>query len=351
LTNFFKFFVISSLLMLSSAFLLNCGGKKSMSYTSARQLFNTGLDLYDRGKYTQAVEAFQLIVYNHPGESIVDTAQYYLALSYFGNKEYQLARVEFNRLLVNYPSSAYAVNAQFMQAVCFYEGTPEHYGLDQTDLMEAIKLFEDFIIDHPESDLIGDAQDYLLAARTRMAHKYYESGIVYVRINAFTAAIKYFQIVVDDYTDTKYAPMATYYIAESDLKLGNYDEAARQFANFVLIFPDHEWAHKAFVKEAEAVFKAGEKAYDAGDYTLAREKFDSYVQKFPEVDQSQFRKASFMSAEASFMEKDYQLALEKFQSFVTDFDKNRYTRKSENYIEEIEDILTRSTVNYVPDES
>jgi len=351
LTNYSKFAVISLFFICSCALMLSCGGKKSLSYTSARELYDKGIDFYEREKYVKAIEAFQLIVYNHPGESIVDTAQYYLALSYFGNEEYQLARVEFNRLIINYPSSAYAVNAQFMQAVCFYEGTPTHFGLDQTDLREAIKLFEDFIIDHPESELVNDANNYLLIARTRMARKYYESGIVYVRINAFTAAKKYFQIVVDDYTDTEYAPRATYYIAESELKLGNYDEASRQLANFALVFPDHEWVDQAFEKNAEAVFKAGEKALKDGEYTLAREKFDGYIKKFPELDEIQLKKAYFMSAEASFMEKDYQLALEKFQSFVGDFAKNKHTRKAEDYMEEIEEILTRSTVNYVPDES
>ncbi|MBN1211060.1 MAG: outer membrane protein assembly factor BamD [candidate division Zixibacteria bacterium] len=351
MTNYSKLTVVSLFFICSCALLLSCGGKKSLSYESARELFNKGIDFYEREKYVNAIEAFQLIVYNHPGESIVDTAQYYLALSYFGNGEYQLARVEFNRLIINYPSSAYAVNAQFMQAVCFYEGTPTHFGLDQSDLGEAIKQFEDFIIDHPESELVNDAKKYLLSARTRMARKYYESGIVYVRINAFTAAKKYFQIVVDDYTDTEYAPWATYYIAESELNLGNYDEAARQLDNFILVFPEHEWVDKAIEKNAEAVFKSGEKAFEEGEYSLAREKFDSYIKKFPEPDNFQLRKAYFLSAEASFMEKEYQLALEKFQSYVDDFEKNRYTRKAENYIEEIEEILTRSTVNYVPDES
>ncbi len=349
--NHLKFTLLPILAILFGLMLLNCGGKKTFSNLTARQLYQKGIELYEKEKYTEAVEYFQLIVYNHPGEAIVDTAQYYLALSYFGNKEYPLAQVEFNRLIVNYPSSVYVVNAQFMKAVCYFEGAPRNYGLDQTDLFEAIKLFEDFIIDHPESDLAADARKYSLLARTRLAHKYYENGIVYMRINAFTAAKKYFQIVIDDYTDTEYAPKAAFHIAETELHLKNYEEAIRQFDNFTLVFPDHEWSDKAVKKRIEATFKVGEMKFEKGEFTTARELFDEYVKRCPETDNLKYQKAFFMSAEASYLEKDYSLARDKFQSYINDFPKNSRTRKAEKYLEEIEKIITRETVNYVPDES
>ncbi|MFZ5981211.1 MAG: outer membrane protein assembly factor BamD [Candidatus Zixiibacteriota bacterium] len=331
--------------------IVGCGGKKTMTLGSATQLFKSGMEFYDQKKYARAVEAFQMIVYNYPGESIVDTAQYYLALSYFGNEEYALAQVEFNRLIVNYPSSAYIVNAQFLKAVCFFEGTPKHYGLDQTDLEQAIKLFEDFIIDHPESELMPDAQKYLLLAQTRMARKYYESGVVYVRLNAPTAAKKYFQIVIDDYTNTEYAPRATYYKAESEMKLGNYDDAIRQFDNFVAVFSEHEWRDKALEKRQEAFFMSAEKAFTDSNYTKTIDILDDYLSEYQMVDEITLKKAAFLSAEASFMNKDYAIARDKFQSYIDDYDRNKRTRKAEKYLEEINEILSRQTVNYGPSES
>lgn len=176
---------------------ISCGGSVSLATLSATELFELGKEKYEGKKYIKAVEIFQAIVYNYRGESIVDTAQYYLALSYFGAKEYELAQVEFTRLVLNYPSSVYFAHAIFMKAVSFFEATPSHYGLDQADLVTAIKQFEDFIIDYPESELIPDTQKYLLVARTRMAKKFYASGIVYSRMRAYRAASIYFQKVVD----------------------------------------------------------------------------------------------------------------------------------------------------------
>ena len=98
-----------------------CGGSKSLANMNAHQLFELGKKEYDKKKYLKAIELFQTVVYDYPGESIVDTAQYFLALSYFGNKEYELSAVEFNRLIVNYPSSAYFEHAIFMKAVSAFE--------------------------------------------------------------------------------------------------------------------------------------------------------------------------------------------------------------------------------------
>jgi len=194
--------IVGLLVVLIGTLAVSCGGSRSVADLGARELFEQGLNHYEEDKYRQSSEYFQALVFNYPGNSIVDTAQYYLGLSYFGNEEYELAAIEFNRLAVNYPSSVFFENAVFMKAVAYFEATPDHYGLDQSELERAITLFEDFLIDFPESPLVEDAQTYLLKARTRLDHKLYEAGIVYERIGAPRAAEKYFQKVIDDYTDT-----------------------------------------------------------------------------------------------------------------------------------------------------
>jgi outer membrane protein assembly factor BamD len=259
-----------------------CGGSKSLATMSASELMTKGKWAYDNKKYLKAIELFQTIVYNYPGESIVDTAQYFLALSYFGNEEYELAGVEFNRLIVNYPASPYFEHAIFMKAVSAFESTPRNYGLDQTDLQDAIKQFEDFVIDFPESQLMADARQYLLAARTRMARKFYEAGIVYVRKRAFEAAKVYFQKVIDEYTDTEYAAQASFQYAEMEFKLGRFDEARQKFEDFKKVFPDHELVDKARKKEVEAAFKSGEAAFKNGDYALAEQRLQTFKINYPD---------------------------------------------------------------------
>ncbi|KAA3636873.1 MAG: outer membrane protein assembly factor BamD, partial [Calditrichaeota bacterium] len=257
------------LLLILSISYIGCGsgGGNKLSTLPSYELFKLGKQKYDEEKYLKALDYFQALVYNYPGESIVDTAQYYLALSYFGQEEYDLAQVEFNRLVLNYPASVFFENSIFMKAVCFYEGTPTHFGLDQSDLKIAIKQFEDFIIDYPESEVIPDVQKYLKEAKTRLAHKDYNSGVTYVRIGTYKAAEIYFQRVVDNYTNTEYGPLATYGLAEVEFKLKKFDEAKSKFQDFTIVYPEHELIPKAQEYIEKSALKSGIKAFEANEFT------------------------------------------------------------------------------------
>ena len=267
---------IRLLILLPVLFLAGCGGGTNIANLSGRELFDHGMERYSKGKYLSAIEALQMAIFNFPGETQVDTAQYYLALSYYGSKDYVLGQVEFNRLLNNYPASAFAPNAQLMKAICYYKGTPKHYALDQSDLQTAITQFADFIEDYPESDAIPEARQYLKDSRNRMAHKYYANGMVYVRMRDFNAARTYFQKVVDEYTDSDFASDATYEIAESYYQQKNWDKAEEQFTNFAVVWPQHKWVVKASERACEASYKGGLAAIKAGDAALARKRFERF---------------------------------------------------------------------------
>ena len=262
---------------------IGCGGSKSIAQMTAQELFDKGKDKYERGKYFSAVESFQACIYNYPGKTIVDTAQYYLGLTYFANKEYEVAQVEFNRLALNYPSSVYFENAIFMRAACYFHSAPKSYGLDQQTLHTAIQLLEDFIIDFPESESVPDAHKYVEAARTRLALKSYDSGVVYSRMGAHKSAKNYFQYVIDEFTDTEYGPKAAFMLAERDFKLMSYADARRGFEGFVTVFPDHEWAPKAVEMIAKCAFLDAERTFETDPFGgQVRQKLIAFQTEFPE---------------------------------------------------------------------
>jgi len=277
-----RFYLILAFVILAVG--LGCGGRQTLENLSPRQLFDLGKEKYDNEKYLTAIEAFQTIIYDYPGESLVDTAQYYLALSYYGNDDYVLARVEFERLFRYYPASTYVTHAQFMRAVSFYEGTPKNHGLDQTDLQEAIRQFEDFLIDNPESELMADCRTYLEQAYSRLAVKDYEAGMIYLRLGSYKAAKIYFQRVIDEHTSSKYGSLSLYHLAEIANKLKEYAEAHRQFRNFTLVYPEHEWAPKAQEKMNDAAFKTAESDYKNKEYPAAKEKLEAFITDHPDHD-------------------------------------------------------------------
>lgn len=262
--------------------LFACATHRKLGQMTAHELFEYGKEKYEKGKYLRATELFQALVYNYPGETLVDTAQYYLGLSHFGNKDFELAGIEFNRLILNYPSSEFFENAIFLKAVCFYKSTPTHFGLDQTSLKVAIKQFEDFLVDFPESEVLPDVQQFLLVARSRMAHKIYESGIVYSHIRAFEAARTYFQAVIDDYTDTEWGANALYRFAEMEYNLGRFDEAGSRLESFLALYPGHKLTEKVRKLIIKSAFTAGRNDFESGSYDSARERLTAFREAFPE---------------------------------------------------------------------
>lgn len=236
---------IISIILTGMILMVGCGGPKTSLTDNPRLLYDKAISAMERGKYFEAVEKFQILVYNFPGATFIDTAQYYLGQSYFLNKEHELAAVEFERLVSNYPQSHYYDDAQYMTGICFFENTPGHFGLDQEDLKLAIASMNNFILDNPESDLIPQAEQVVLDARTKLARKDYESGVLYTRIYDLRAARIYFQLVIDEYTDTPYAGKALFRLAEIDYKEKEYQVASDRLNHFLNIYGDSELAAKA----------------------------------------------------------------------------------------------------------
>jgi outer membrane protein assembly factor BamD (BamD/ComL family) len=51
--------------------------------------------------------------------------------------------------------------------------------------------------------------------------------------------------VIDEYTDTEWAPRALYYMGELRYKQKDYAEARSTLDNFLVIYPEHEYTEKA----------------------------------------------------------------------------------------------------------
>lgn len=250
--------IISLLLGVFTFVLFGCTSPPKGVLPTPGEQFQRAKKEYEKKRWLVAIDEFQKVIYNFPGATVVDTAQYYLALAYYGNKEYELAAVEFSRLMLNYPRSDFSDDAQFMSGVCYYKNSPGHFSLDQEDLTKAIAALEDFLIDHPDSPLAADARANISQARHKLAEKSFQNGLTYFKIYDYPASRVYFQLVIDDYTDTELAPKALYRLSESYFKENKFDQAKEKFDSFLSLYPDHELA----VKADEYLVKIAEKNSD-----------------------------------------------------------------------------------------
>lgn len=237
--------LVSIAISLMIIWVAGCGAPGIKLESNAQDQFALAKAEFDKNHWLKAIEGFQKVIFNFPGADIVDTAQFYLSMSYYNNKDYELGAVEFRRLMTNYPQSAFYAESQYMTGVCYLKNTPDHYSLDQEDLKKAIQQLQDFIIDNPDSPLVEQAQQAITEGMTKLAHKEYDNGMLYFKLYQYKSAAIYFQYVIDTYTGTSYAATSLYRLAEISFKKSEYAEALSKFNSFITVYPENELVPKA----------------------------------------------------------------------------------------------------------
>jgi nicotinate-nucleotide adenylyltransferase len=217
--------------------LLGCGHKPTL-VLSVNEQFKVAKQYYDRNKYYKAQQEFEKLIYTYPGNTIIDTAQYYLSMSQYGQKDYIIAAGEFERLLASYPQSEFADDAQYQIGMCHYKMSPK-YQLDQTETEQAIEAFQTFLGNFIGSPLAEDARNRIRELENKLAQKKFMTGLLYLKLGDYEPAMTYFWTVRDDFSSTDWAVQAIYYTGESLYGQKKYDRALETFQAFVAGFPSH----------------------------------------------------------------------------------------------------------------
>lgn len=243
-----KYLVIFILIFI----ILGCGSKPQKVLSPPKQ-FQYAKNLYEKKKYYKAQIAFENLIFTYPGNTVIDTAQYYLGMCYFKQNEYGIAAGEFKRLLSAYHKSEYADDAQFQIAMCHYKMSPK-YQLDPGETYNAIDEFRLLIANYPVSSFRDDAVAKIKELEDKLAKKKFMAGKLYLRMGDYEPALTYFSFVRDNYPATDWAVRAFYYTGEVQACLEKYDEALQTFENFLVGFSEHEFAPKA-KKEIDEITK------------------------------------------------------------------------------------------------
>ncbi len=225
-------------------FMFSCsrGGLKEQE--APRDQYDKAMELYDKGKFFKAQAQFQRLIYSFPGQTFIDTAQYYLGMSLFNMENYPEAVGEFMRLLTTYPVSPFADDAQFQLGMCHYEQSPR-YSRDPDETFRAIDEFTEFLNRYPQSPLIPDARDRLNQMYEKLARKLFKNGELYLKLDDYEPALLYFDMIRDNYSGTEWAKYALFYSGVAQMKSGRESDALQTFQDFVMAFPDHKLSKKA----------------------------------------------------------------------------------------------------------
>ncbi len=230
---------IPTFLFLGAAvlYLWGCSASIDTSQLPPSQRYEYAVKLYHDKDYQEALKEFQAIVLQYPGNVIIDSSQYYLGMTRYQRGEYILGAYEFSRLIKNMPSSKLVPIAQYMLAECYYKLSP-YFELDQKYTRKAISEFQAFIDFFPADPKVPDAEKKIAEMNDKLAHKEYHTAYIYNKMDYYKAALIYYNLVIDNYHETKYGPLAMLDKINLLISRKRNDEALASISKFIDLYPN-----------------------------------------------------------------------------------------------------------------
>lgn len=207
------------------------------------ELYNEALNEALGGEIDKAGEKFEEVERQHPYSAWAVRAQVMAAWSFYEANQYNQAINALDRFIELYPAHSYTEYAYYLRALCFYEQIVD-VERDADMTRRALEAFEDLIRRYPEGTYGRDAQLKLDLTRSHLAGKEMAVGRFYLKKGYFNAAIRRFQLVIEEYDTTNQTPEALYRLSEAYLSLGLVDEAERVGAVALYNYPDSVWTDR-----------------------------------------------------------------------------------------------------------
>ena len=262
----------------------------SLLFTSCakeyNQVFKTGdldykyeyaKECFAKGKYSFATTLLQDLVTIKKGTTDAQECLYMLAMSEYGQKDYEAASETFKKYYQRYPRGYYAEMASFYVGQSLYMSTPEPR-LDQSQTVAAIAALQEYRDMFPDGKLKGLAEERLMELQDKLVEKEYLNAKLYYDLgsyfgnctyggNNYEACVITAQNALNDYPYTSMREdfailimKSKYELAQMSVeskKLQRYQDAEDECYGFINEYPDskeRETAEK-YIKKCKEITK------------------------------------------------------------------------------------------------
>ena len=237
--------LIQILLFLLITYLTGCSNNiktntESVNIKKPEIMYSEALNEFESQNYDLAVEKFHEIELKFPLSKEAIQSQILVAFVEYIRLEYDLAILKLENIIKRYPSYKDIDYVYYMKAICYYEqvANPE---LDGKFNVLALQSFEETINYFPNSKYAKDSQQKIILLKENAAAKHMKVGIFYLNQKKYLAALKRYQKVIDEYSQSKYTPEALHRLVEIYYSLGMVEEAKKTASVLGYNYPKSKW--------------------------------------------------------------------------------------------------------------
>jgi len=160
--------------------------------------FNAAEAKYKAGKYWRVKDDLNEILQNCTGTGVMEETHFMLAETHFHLEEWIEAREEYGSFVNFFPGSPYSETAAYRKAVSAYNLSYKD-SRDQSNTSFAIRDFNRFGADFPNSVLLDSAFMYLDSLNNRVAENDFQIARLYSRMREPGAAAIYLKEFLDEF--------------------------------------------------------------------------------------------------------------------------------------------------------
>lgn len=173
-------FIVSALLFSSCAKTYNAV-LKSDDY---EYKYEYAKELYARGKYLQAATVLEEVITIFKGTDKAEESLFLLSMCQFHDQNYETAAQYFKKYFKTYPKGIYTESACYYIGESLFYSTPEPR-LDQSETVNAIAAFQEFLDIYGTSEIKEKAQTRLVQLQDKLVQKEFLSAQLYYNLGPY----------------------------------------------------------------------------------------------------------------------------------------------------------------------
>ena len=239
---FLLFFSVLSIFSCSNNSNLNTIDKDT---ETPEYFYAEALSEFDNQNYDLALEKFSEIEIKFPLSNEAIQSQIMSGFIEYLRLNYNEAIFKFSRIINRYPSYKNIDYAYYMRAMSYYEQIENEY-LSGENNSKALENFEQTINRFPESQYAKDSVQKIILIKENIAAKHMNIALFYLKNKKYLAALNRYQIVINDFSESKFTPEASHRLVEIYYTLGMIEDAKKTASVLGYNYPKSVWYERSY---------------------------------------------------------------------------------------------------------
>ena len=236
--------------------------------------YKEGIKALEDGDVLFAAKKFNEAELVYPQSDWAPKSALMSAYSYYIQDYYGDAIFELNRFIKTYPKDLRLSYAHFLLGMCYYEQIVDEKK-DLGPILKAKEKFNYILKKYPSTDFALDAQFKLDLINDILASKEMYIGKHYVKKQKWIPAINRFKTIVNNYETTVYVEEALFRLVEIYYLLGLTDES-QKYAKLL----GYNYLSSKWYKESYRIFN---KNYESSREKIKKKKRNFIIRKFKSI--------------------------------------------------------------------